>query len=107
MPALAAAYLLTGEDRYAAHAAAHLRAWFVDPATRMAPSLDFGHVLAPQPLNGERVTIQTNSSFGAAPSPPAAGSFEGILETLPLVEIAQAIPFLAPSPALTRPIATR
>ena len=101
VPALAAAYLLTGEDRYAAHAAAHLRAWFVDPATRMAPSLDFGHVLAPQPLNGERVTIQTNSSFGAAPNPPAAGSFEGILETLPLVEIAQAIPFLAPSPALT------
>jgi hypothetical protein len=99
VPALAAAYFLTGEDRYAAHAAAHLRTWFVGPATRMAPSLDFGHVLAPLP--GERITVQTNSSFGAAPNPPAGGSFEGILETLPLVEIAQAIPFLASSPALS------
>jgi hypothetical protein len=103
VPALAAAYFLTGEDRYAAHAAAHLRAWFVDPATRMAPSLDFGHVLMPPTAmpTGERVTIQTNSSFGAAASPPTGGSFEGILETLPLVEIAQAIPFLASSPALS------
>jgi hypothetical protein len=100
VPALAAAYFLTGEDRYAAHASAHLRAWFVDPATRMAPSLDYGRVLAPLPANGEHVTVQTNSSFGAAPIAPAGGSFAGILETLPLVEIAQAIPFLASSPAL-------
>jgi hypothetical protein len=101
VPALAAAYFLTGEDRYAGHAGLHLRAWFVDPATRMAPSLDFGQVLAPLPTNGERITVQTNSSFGAAPKPSASGSVEGILETLPLVEIAQAIPFLATSPALS------
>src|SRR6266508_2047634 len=32
VPALAAAYQLTGERKYAAHAARHLRAWFVDEA---------------------------------------------------------------------------
>jgi hypothetical protein len=74
VPALASAHLLTGEQRYAEHAALWLRAWFVDPATRMTPRLDYGHVIAGQ---------------------PAGGSFEGILETLPLVEVAQSIPFLA------------
>src|SRR5215472_8133399 len=33
VPALAAAYRLTHERRYADRAAIHLRAWFVDPAT--------------------------------------------------------------------------
>jgi hypothetical protein len=85
VPALAAAYLLTAEERYAEHALLHLRTWFVDPATRMTPQLDFGSVPLAQ----------------ASPAEPAAGSFQGILETLPLVEIAQAIPFLAVSPALS------
>src|SRR4051812_41808444 len=31
VPALAAAWTLTHDARYARHAAAHLRAWFVDP----------------------------------------------------------------------------
>ena len=74
VPALAAAHLLTGDPRYAQHAALWLRAWFVDPATRMTPRLDYGQVVLGQ---------------------PAEGRFEGILETLPLVEIAQSIPFLA------------
>ncbi|HUD21560.1 MAG TPA: alginate lyase family protein [Acidobacteriaceae bacterium] len=74
VPALAAAHLLTGDPRFAQHAALCLRAWFIDPATRMTPRLDFGQVIA---------------------GPPAAGRFEGILETLPLVEVAQSIPFLA------------
>jgi hypothetical protein len=33
MPALTAAWRLTGEARYAEHARRHLRAWFVDSAT--------------------------------------------------------------------------
>jgi hypothetical protein len=74
VPALAAAYLLTGDERYAEQAALWLRAWFVDPATRMTPRLDYGQVV---------------------PGQPASGSFAGILETLPLVEVAQSIPFLA------------
>jgi len=98
VPALAAAYLLTGEDRYAQHAAVQLQAWFIDPATRMAPSLKYGQVI-PMPTTN-RTVVQNNSSFGMAPPEPVGGRFEGILEALPLVEIAQAIPFLAPSPAL-------
>ena len=39
VPALAAAFRLTGDARYAAHAGRHLRAWFVDEATRMSPHL--------------------------------------------------------------------
>ncbi len=79
VPALASAYLLTGEERYAEHAALWLRAWFVDPATCMTPRLDYGQVVLVPSAPGQR----------------AGGRFEGILETLPLIEIAQCIPFLA------------
>lgn len=74
VPALTAAHLLTGDERYAGHAAEWLRAWFADPATRMTPRLDFGQVVTGQPVEGR---------------------CEGILETLPLVEVAQSIPFIA------------
>ena len=98
VPALAGAWLLTRESRYAEHAALHLRAWFVDPATSMAPNLNYAHTL--QGPDNQRFTIQNNSGFGASSIAPATGHFEGILETLPLVEVAQAIPFLAASTAL-------
>src|SRR5262245_822039 len=39
VPTLVAAWKLTGDRRYADHAATHLKAWFVDPATKMAPHL--------------------------------------------------------------------
>jgi hypothetical protein len=39
VPALAAAWKLTKDPRYARHAGRHLRAWFVDDATRMNPHL--------------------------------------------------------------------
>jgi hypothetical protein len=39
MPALTAAWMLTRDQRYADHASAHLRAWFVTPATRMNTNL--------------------------------------------------------------------
>jgi hypothetical protein len=41
---LALAWQLTGEDRYAAHAAGLIRVWFIDPATRMTPHLRFAQV---------------------------------------------------------------
>jgi hypothetical protein len=103
VPALAAAHLLTGEDRYAEHAAVQLRAWFVDSVTRMTPRLDFGAVLMDQAATAADApvfTVQNNPTLAATPTPPAGGRFQGILETLPLVEIAQAIPFLAASAAL-------
>jgi hypothetical protein len=101
VPALASAHLLTGEQRYAEQAAVWLRAWFVDPVSRMTPSLDFGQVLS-TPAKPDRFSVQAKPSLDApAPAPHPGGRFEGILETLPLIEVAQAIPFLASSPALT------
>src|SRR6185503_10521509 len=38
VPALVAGWKLTKDKRYAVHAAAHLRAWFVDERTRMNPN---------------------------------------------------------------------
>lgn len=40
--ACVAAWRLTQEERYAAHAMQHLRAWFVAAATRMQPQLEHG-----------------------------------------------------------------
>ena len=68
VPALAAAWQITRETRYADHAARHLRAWFVDAATRMNP-----HLLYSQAIHG-RVT----------------GRGVGIIDTVHLVEVARA-----------------
>jgi hypothetical protein len=99
VPALSAAHLLTGDDRYASQAALHLRAWFVDPATRMTPSLNYAQVASV--AAGAAAPANTDPGYGAAPSAVPLGRYQGILETLPLVEIAQAIPFLAVSSALS------
>src|SRR6266567_5237708 len=68
VPALAAAYKITRERQYAGHAARHLRAWFVDEATRMNPNLQCA-----QAIKG-RFT----------------GRGTGIIDTLHLVEVARA-----------------
>jgi hypothetical protein len=80
---LTAAFVLTSEPRYSQKAAEHLRAWFLAPATRMTPSLRFG----------QRIPN--------APTGRIEGRFEGILETVPFAEVAQAIPFLVSSGALS------
>ena len=43
--ALARAYQATREERFAARAALLLRVWFLDPATRMNPNLDYGQAV--------------------------------------------------------------
>jgi len=72
VPALTAAWQLTADARYAAQAQRHLRAWFVDAATRMNASLTYA-----QAIHG--VTT---------------GRGTGIIDTIHLVEVARAIEIL-------------
>jgi hypothetical protein len=78
MPALTAAWVLTGDHRYSQLAADHLRAWFINPDTRMDPNLEYS-----QGVHG----VSTGRSYG-------------IIDTLHLVEVARAASIIAPT-ALT------
>src|SRR5688572_25456591 len=82
VPALAAAWVLTGDRRYAAHVDRHLRAWFVDANTRMNP-----HLLYAQAIKG-RVT----------------GRGIGIIDTIHLVEVVRATQVLAAGNALSQSV---
>jgi hypothetical protein len=42
---LGLAYYLTDDERYAAHAATLMRVWFLDPATRMNPNLNYAQFI--------------------------------------------------------------
>jgi hypothetical protein len=79
VPALAAAWRLTRDRRYARHAARHLRAWFVEPATRMNPHLEYA-----QAIHGR-----------------TKGRGIGIIDTIHLVEVARAVEVLEGGRALT------
>ena len=79
VPALAAAWKITRDARYARKAVSHLRAWFIDESTRMNPNLQYA-----QAIHG-RFT----------------GRGIGIIDTIHLVEVARAIQVLQPSRALT------
>lgn len=78
-PALVAAWKISGERRYAQHAAAHLRAWFIDPATRLNPNLQYA-----QAISGK-----------------TTGRGIGIIDTVHLVEVARAIEVLQGSDVLS------
>lgn len=79
VPALVAAWKLTHDKRYAAHAASHLRAWFIAEATRMNPNLQYA-----QAIHGR-----------------TTGRGIGIIDTIHLVEVARAIEILKDSSALS------
>ena len=80
VPALAAAWMLTRHKRYAQHAALHLRAWFLDPATLMNPNLQYA-----QAIHG----ITTGRGIG-------------IIDTIHLVEVVRAIPVVEEAGALSQ-----
>ncbi len=79
VPALVAAWKISGERRYAQHAADHLRAWFIDPATRLNPNLQYA-----QAISGR-----------------STGRGIGIIDTVHLVEVARAIEVLQAGAVLT------
>ncbi|MGN8039083.1 alginate lyase family protein [Chitinophaga sp. 22321] len=69
MGALAAGYVATKDNTYLQHALLHAKAWFKDPATRMNPSL-----LYAQAIKGR-----------------ATGRGIGIIDTIHLMEVVQAL----------------
>ena len=77
--ALGAAYKITGEERYAGKAAGLLRTFFLDPATRMNPNLEYAQAV-----------------LGKTP-----GRGIGIIDTLHLIEIPAAVVAMGKSPAFT------
>jgi hypothetical protein len=68
VPALAAAYKIARHRKYADAAALHLRAWFIDPATRMNANLQYAQAVCGR----------------------FSGRSFGIIDTLHLVEVARA-----------------
>lgn len=83
--ALATARMVSGEEKYAVRAAELLRMFFVDPATRMNPNLEFSQVIVGKPTPGRGI---------------------GIIDTLHLAEVAVAIHALEGNPALTQELMT-
>ena len=77
---LALAYYFTGNEAYAAHAAKCLRIWFLDPATRMNPHLNYA-----QAVLGENT-----------------GRGTGIIDGRTIAAVADATGLLARSPAWTQ-----
>jgi len=76
--ALASAYKITGDEKYAEYALVHLKAWFIDPETLMNPNLQFA-----QAIKG-RFT----------------GRGIGIIDTIHLMEVAQGILVMQASKAM-------
>jgi hypothetical protein len=76
---LSLAFREKGDERHAAHAAELLRVWFVKPATRMNPNLDYGQGIAGK----------------------VAGRAAGIIETRGLANLTHAMEWLSRSKSWT------
>ena len=79
MRALSVAHYVTGERQYADHAALLVRTWFLDPATRMNPNLDFAQAI-PGRTSGRGI---------------------GIIDSIDLSPVVEAIGLIRPSGALS------
>jgi hypothetical protein len=75
--ALAAAYALTGDDKYIPKAEEFIRFFFLNPETKMNPNLDYAQAV---------LGVATGRSYG-------------VIDTLHLAELPMAVRFLEKSPA--------
>jgi hypothetical protein len=75
--ALAAAYVLTGDDKYPRKASQFIKVFFLDPQTRMNPHLQYAQAV---------LGAQTGNPYG-------------VIDTLHLTELPVAVRFLEKSPA--------
>jgi len=85
VPALASAFKITNDPKYAQHAIAHLRAWLIDEPTRMNPNLQYA-----QAIKG----VSTGRGIG-------------IIDTIHLIEVARSITLLEQSGLLAPDDATK
>jgi hypothetical protein len=76
---LAAAYKITHDEKFAARAVRHLRAWFVDDSTKMLPHLKYA-----QAIKGK-----------------LTGRGTGIIDTIHLIEVARSVETLSGSASLS------
>ena len=76
---LAAAYKITHDEKFAARAVKHLRAWFVDDSTKMFPHLKYAQAIKGK-LTGRGV---------------------GIIDTIHLIEVARSVEVLSGSASLS------
>lgn len=74
---LTSAWRITGDEKHAAHAVTHLKAWFINEETRMNPSLLYG-----QAIKGRH-----------------SGRSIGVIDTIHLVEVARGAKLLMNSPS--------
>ena len=72
VPGLTATYLITNNKVYAQKAIEHIKAWFIDPETRMLPNLNYAQAIPYRTI----------------------GRSVGILEGLPLIEVIQSLQYL-------------
>src|SRR4029078_2452954 len=77
---LTSAYRITGDEKYARHATKHLKAWFVDDATKMNPNLQYA-----QAIKG----VTTGRGIG-------------VIDTVHLIEPARAAPLVQQAGVHTR-----
>jgi hypothetical protein len=71
---LALAWYLTGDEKYATRASAQLRAWFLDPATKMNPHLRFSQLVKGNPEERGSGIVDTRWFIEAV---DAAGLLQG------------------------------
>ncbi len=92
---LSAAYVLEKNAAYAQRAGAHLRAWFLDAKKRMSPEASLAGCEPGSLSVAAKAASDTNNAHAVKGTPA------GIVDLVPLAELARATSFLVDSETLT------